>query len=73
MTSKEELKDRVNVRKYELLSQLSELKADARHEAMEARDLISERLYELEQMIKDGWDNLSDAAAQKLNRWLDRS
>jgi hypothetical protein len=71
--TKEELKDRVNVRKYELLSRLSELKADARHEAMEARDIISERLYELEQMIKDGWDNITDATAQKIDRWLDRS
>lgn len=70
--TKEELKDRVNVHKHELLAQLSALKADVRHEAAEARDAISARLHELEDMIKDGWDNLSDAAAAKLDRWLDR-
>lgn len=71
--TKEELKDRINVRKHELLARLAELKADVRHEAVETRETISERLHELEEMLEDGWDNLSDAAAAKLDRWLNRS
>jgi hypothetical protein len=70
--TKEELKDRVNVRKHELLAQLSALKADVRHEATEARENISARLQELEDMVRDGWDNLSDAAKGKIDRWLAR-
>lgn len=69
---KEELKDRINARKHELQAKLSELKADSRHEAAEARDGISARLRELEDMLKDGWDRVSDATAAKLNSWLDR-
>ncbi len=30
-------------------------------------------LDELEEAVKDGWDNLSDAVRDKLNRWLDRN
>ncbi len=71
--TKEELKDRVNVRKHELMARLSELKADARHEASVTRDRISDRLRELEDMVKEGWDNLSDATAARIDRWLDRN
>lgn len=70
--TKEELKDRINARKHELQSKLSELKADSREESAKARDGISARLRELEDMLKDGWERISDATAAKLNSWLDR-
>jgi hypothetical protein len=73
MSSKgDELKDRVKARKHELLSKYNELKADSRKEASSARDRVKARLDELEDTLKAGWDNLSDAAKAKLNQWLDR-
>jgi hypothetical protein len=68
----DELKNRIEARKHELLAKLSELKADARAEAAERRDAIKQRLDEVEAYLKDGWDNVSSAVEQKLNGWLDR-
>lgn len=68
----DELKDRVEARKYQILSKYNELKADVRKEAGEARDRLKARLDELEETVKTGWNNMSDAAKAKLNQWLDR-
>jgi hypothetical protein len=72
LTKTEELKDRIESRKHELLSKLHELKADSRKEAIEARRSVKARLDELEENLKDGWENMSDAVKTKLNEWLDR-
>ncbi len=71
--TREQLKDRVNVRRHELMARLTELQADARNEAAAARDIISMRLYELDELLKDGWDDLSTSAAARLDRWLERN
>ena len=68
----DELKDRVEARKHELLSKFNELKADTRKEAAETRDQIKAKLAEIESDLKEGWDKLSDAVRTKLNSWLDR-
>jgi hypothetical protein len=68
----EELRDRIESRKHELLAKYNELKADGRKEASEARDRIKARLDELEQHLKGGWNKVSDDVASKLNTWLDR-
>ncbi|MDX2091972.1 MAG: hypothetical protein SFX73_29180 [Kofleriaceae bacterium] len=68
----DELKDRIEARKHDLLSKLHELKADTRREAIEASDVARAKLEELEQYLKDGWTNVSEATRAKLNRWLDR-
>ena len=71
LDKKDELKDRIEARKHELISKFNELKADTRHEAGEARDKLKVKLDELETSLKNGWDNLSDAVRTKLNQWLD--
>lgn len=68
----EELKDRVEARRHQLLSKYNELKADTRREASEARERLKARLDELEDSLKSGWNNMSDAVKAKLNQWLDR-
>jgi hypothetical protein len=68
----EELRDRIESRKHELLAKYNELKADGRKEASEARDRIKARLDELEQHLKGGWNKVSDDVASKLSTWLDR-
>lgn len=72
LTKSEELKDRVEARRHELLARYNELKADTRKEAAEARDKVKSKLDEITDDIKQGYENLSDAVKTKLNEWLDR-
>jgi len=69
----DELKDRIEARRHQLMAKLSELKADTRKDASEAADKIKQGLSDLEETLKDGWDNVSDAVRTKLNAWLDRT
>ena len=66
----EELKNRVEAKKHKLLAKYNELKADTRQEAGEARNRVKARLDQLEESVKTGWDNMSDAAKTKLNQLL---
>ena len=68
----EELRDRVEARKHELLAKYNELKADSRKEAAEARTRVKARLDELESHLKLGWTKVSDEVRTKLDRWLER-
>jgi uncharacterized coiled-coil DUF342 family protein len=70
LTKTDELKDRIDVRKHELLKRFSELKADTRHEAIEARAKVKQKLDELEQHLKSGWDKVSETTQAKLDKWL---
>lgn len=72
ITKTDELKDRIDAKRHQLSARLSELKADTRHEAAEARDKIKARLDEVEAYLKDGWDKVSDSVKTKLNAWMDR-
>jgi len=69
----DELRDRIEARKHELLAKYNELKADGRKEASEARTKLKARLDELELHLKNGWAKVSDDVATKLNRWLDKN
>ena len=68
-TKSNELKDRIEAKKHELLSRLAELKADSRAEAREQSSKIKLRLDEVEDYIKEGWDK----ANVKLSEWLNKS
>jgi hypothetical protein len=68
----DELRDRVEARKHELLAKYNELKADSRRDASDARDKVKAKLDELETHLKNGWAKVSDDVRTKLNRWLDR-
>jgi hypothetical protein len=68
----DELRDRIEARKHELLAKYSALKADSRHEAAEARTRLKARLDELEAHLKSGWAKVNDDVRTKLNRWLER-
>jgi hypothetical protein len=68
----DELKDRIEARKHELMQKLNDLKADSRKEASEGRDRIKARLSELEDALKEGWNNVSESVAGKLNHWLEK-
>ena len=67
----DELRDRIEARKHELLAKYNELKADSRKEASETRTRLKARLEELEGHLKIGWAKVSDDVRVKLNRWLE--
>ena len=68
----DELRDRVEARKHELLAKYNELKADSRKEAAAARTRLKARLDEIEGHLKADWAKLSDDVRTKLNSWLER-
>lgn len=68
----EELKDRVEAKRHQLLFRYNELKADVRQEASDARKRLKARLDEIEDTLKTGWTHMSDAAKARLNQWLER-
>ena len=67
----DELKDRIEARKHELLAKYNELKADSRKEVGETRTKLKARLDELEAHLKLGWAKVNDDVRVKLNRWLE--
>ncbi len=70
MSQMDELRDRVEAKKLRLQAKIKELQADARSAARdEARDLQS-KLDALADSVKDGWDDMTEAVAGKLNAWL---
>lgn len=72
MGKSEELRDRVEARKHELLAKYNELKADSRKEAAEARTRLKAKLDELETHLKLGWAKVNDEVRTKLSQWLER-
>ena len=57
--------------KKEIESRYNELKADTRSEARVERDSVKSKLEELQEHLKDGWDNVTDRGSAELNDWLD--
>lgn len=71
MTNKtSELRHRVEARKKELEASLERAKADAQGKVSKTAERIQLKLYELNDHLREGWDNLSDAVADRLNGWL---
>jgi hypothetical protein len=68
----DELRDRIEARKHDLLAKYNELKADTRKEASENRTRLKARLDELESHLKLGWAKVNDDVRTKLNHWLER-
>ncbi len=66
----EELKHRIEAKKKELQAKLETYKADKHAEAAEHSKNIQTKLNELEMHVKNGWENLTEATAAKLNDWL---
>ena len=70
MSNTAELRNRVEAKKHDLLARYNELKADSRAEVTEQRSKLKNQLDELEDYIKDGWENVTETVSAKLNRWL---
>lgn len=70
INERDELKTRVAAKQRELEARYLELKADAQEQTRDERDRVKRKLDELQETVKEGWDNLSDRVAAKLNDWL---
>lgn len=70
LTTKDQLKDQIEVKKHALLKSFAELKADTRSDAISARDKVKAKLDELELYLKSGWEKLSAETHAKLDQWL---
>jgi len=66
----DELRARVEAKRHELQAQLKQAEADARAEKNEEADTLRAKLAELDETLKEGWENLSDATVAKLNEWM---
>lgn len=73
MSKADELKDRIEARRHDLMAKYNDIKADTRAEAAETRAKLKRKLDELELHLKDGWDKVSDAVRAKLDKWLEKS
>ena len=68
--SQEELKHRVLAKKHQLQEQLEKLQAEAHGSSKDQEEKLKEKLSEIESLLRNGWDNLSEAVTRRLNDWL---
>ena len=70
MSQMDELKDRVESKKLSLQAKIKELQADARSTSREEAQNLQSKLDALTDSVKDGWDDMTETVASKLNDWL---
>ena len=70
MSQTDELKDRVEAKKLSLQAKIKELQADARSTSRDEAEKLQSKLEALTDSVKDGWDDVTEAVAGKLNDWL---
>lgn len=70
MSQQAELKDRIEAKRKTIEAKISELKADARSTSREESEKLQSKLDALGDSLKDGWDDISETVASKLNDWL---
>lgn len=66
----EELKTRVEAKRAELDAELKRLKADAQGSMNDRAEALKDKLAELNRILGEGWDRLSDKTVERLNEWL---
>ena len=66
----DELKDRVDAKRHEIEGRIAELKADTRNDAREQLLQLQTKLDDLQNMLKLGWEHVTDNAALRINEWL---
>lgn len=72
-TNTSELKTRIEAKRAQLEAELKRLKSDAQGKGNEAIKAIEARLAEVNASVKEGWHNVSEEVAGKLNSWLKKS
>jgi hypothetical protein len=67
---KTELKLRVKAKQKLIEAKIAELKASSASGANEAIQKLQGQLGDLQGQVKQGWEDLTEGAAAKLNNWL---
>jgi len=67
MTQTQELKHRAQAKRKELEARLHEMQADAHSAKSDAMETIKRKLDDLQDAAREGWDNLSEATAKRVN------
>jgi len=70
MSEKDELQSRVEAKRKRLEARAKELRADVGASAREEKGKIDQELTRLRAALEEGWENLTEGAAKKLNEWL---
>lgn len=79
MSEKDELMKRFEAERKNLEARIAELEAEAEDKKDEAKttlksatDQLQEKLNDLRSTVAEGWDNLTEEGAKRLNALLDR-
>lgn len=70
MSDTDELRNRIESKKHEIQKKIADYKADSSSEKRERIETLQGRLEELEKHVSDGWNDISESVAGKLNEWL---
>jgi hypothetical protein len=70
MMEKEALRKKIEAKRSQLEADLSQMRGYALGTAEEHKDRIERKLRQLEVALKDGWEQLSENGARKLDAWL---
>ena len=70
MSQRAELRDRVEAKKLSLRAKIKELQADTRSTSRDEIRKLQAKLDGLTEAAKGGWDDVTEAVASKLNKWL---
>ena len=70
MADVDELKNRVEARKHDIEAEIARLKADAGEKQRDRIERLEKRLQEASDVVKGGWQDLSDSVVSQLNDWL---
>jgi hypothetical protein len=71
MSQVSELKARVEAKRKKLEADIARAKADAQGAANDRVERMEAKIADVRTMLKDGWEDLGESTARKLNDWLD--
>lgn len=70
MSKSHELKLRVEAKAQKIKAEIAQMRADAEGSKNETIEKMEAKLAHLNEVVKDGWENLTEDASAKINEWL---
>lgn len=70
MSKSHELKLRVEAKVKQIKADIAQLRADAEGSKNETIEKMEAKLAHLNEVMHEGWDNLTEDASAKINEWL---
>lgn len=66
----QELKQRIASKRKQVEARIHELKADGTEESRQKAEALREKLNDVSNHVRDGYENLKEGTIAKLNEWL---